>query len=425
MAALSEAEVRACTHPRQFSRFLLSLIFCLLLVAVVIFYLVVAVPAPVRLAFYLTLALVVWLFVFLVWLLRETAFAYFKGNSILVSELNYPRINALTEELKETLSVSRPVVVFVYEQGVFNAMMQRLFFRRAVLINSEILETGVTDDEVRWVVGRFIGYLRAYRRSGAAGWLIHMVQVLGFTSIFTLPYDRALVYTGDRLAVGAIGGDISTAASAMQKALVGRQLGYSVNPVGLVEQHRTVKGSIFAFWGRLLSPFPHTTARYVDMLAFAKRHYPEQFGRFEAANPGLASDIEFLSSEYANPGDFVKGIGVYIGLLALVAAVGGLTFLAWQGVIADMMRQEQIKEAVDANAIAANAAMSPNTDSGMAPGDASNDAEAPPDEANTAASPDAGDQPMYQGGQSGGDQPSTSPSPSSGGDQQPSQQAPN
>jgi hypothetical protein len=327
MAALSEADIQACVHPRQFPRFLLAFLFCLALA-----------PLLAGLALVFTAVLALPLIVLAVWLVRETMFARYKGNAVMVSELNYPRIHRLTLELKETLGVSRDIVVFVYEQGNFNAFLMRLFFRRAVFLNSEILETGVSDDEVRWIVGRFVGYLRAQRRAGPAGWLIHMVQLLGFTSLFTLPYDRAMVYTGDRLALAAIGGDISTAASAMQKLLVGRQLGYSVNPVGLVEQHRAVKGSIFAFWARLPSPFPHATARYVDLLAFAKRHFADQFARFEAANPGLATDIDWLSSEYSSPADFAKGLAIYGGLILVFIAAYGFDILVYGGM---MLRAEQ------------------------------------------------------------------------------------
>jgi hypothetical protein len=112
-----------------------------------------------------------------------------------------------------------------------------------------------------------------------------------------LPYERAMVYTGDRLALAAIGGDITSAVSALQKLLVGRQLGYSVNPEGLIDQQRRVKGSFFAFLARLTSAFPHMTARYVDLIVFAKAYFPAQYAKFAAANP----DLPELSQLAASP----------------------------------------------------------------------------------------------------------------------------
>jgi hypothetical protein len=185
----------------------------------------------------------------------------------------------------------------VYEQGRFNASLYKFFFyRRAVFLNSELLEAGVTDDELRWLIGRFVGYLRARREAGFWGWTIRAAQHLLVFDLFILPYERALVYTGDRIALGVIAGDISSAVSAMQKIFVGRQLGYSVNPSGIVAQHRMVKGSLFALLARIPIAFPHMTARYVDLIGFAKKRYPEQFQRFDAANPGLPDDLERLTA---------------------------------------------------------------------------------------------------------------------------------
>jgi hypothetical protein len=248
----------------------------------------------------------------------EIFYAIFIGNSILVTELNYPRIFQLTNELKQRLDVDKTIDVFVYEQGTFNAYMRRLFFRRAVFLNSEVLESGVSDDEVRWVVGRFVGYWRAQKDAGLAGWLIRMTERLGVFNLLIFPYERALVYTGDRLGLAVIGGDISTALAAMQKLLVGRQLGYSVNPLGLIDQHRRVKGFIFPFLARVPIPYPHTTARYVDMLAFAKRTYPEPFSRFYAANPGLPDDVQQLSSEQGSLASIVRGLGALLLLFVLL-----------------------------------------------------------------------------------------------------------
>ena len=380
MAALSDFEVRGCTHPRQFPRFLLALLFCLALA-----------PIFAAVAVIWTAMLLLPLLILAVWLSRETLFAVFKGNAILVSPLNYPRIDTLTRELKETLGVSREVYVFVFEQGSFNAFLMRLFFKRAVFLNSEILETGVSDDEVRWLVGRFIGYLRAQQRSGPAGWLIRTTQLLGFTSPLTLPYDRAMVYTGDRLALAAIGGDISTAASAMQKLLVGRQLGYSVNPVGLVEQHRRVKGSIFAFWARIASAFPHMTARYVDLIVFAQQRYPEQFERFEAANPGLATDIRYLSAEYSSPADLGKGLAIYGGLILLVLAALGFDAVVYGRLLRNLDRPAQTNaidtNAIDNDAVAINAlTVPPDANAPVTqPGDAANAAQGAADAAAAAA----------------------------------------
>jgi hypothetical protein len=267
-------------HPSQKRRFYLALVFATLLFPLVAVALIAG-----------TLLLIVPIIALLLWVTMRVLFASLIGNSIQVSQVNYPRVRDIAEELKVKMGYSKPIHIFVMEQGSFNAYLSQLFFRRAIFLTSEILETGVSDDEVRWLVGRFIGYMRARRQAGVLGWMIRAAQKLLVFNIFMLPYERAMVYTGDRLAVAAIGGDISSATSAMQKLLVGRQLGYSINPEGIVDQQRQIKGSFFGFLARLVSGFPHTTTRYVDLIDFAKVYFPAQFSRFAATNPGLPNDF--------------------------------------------------------------------------------------------------------------------------------------
>jgi hypothetical protein len=273
-------------HPLQHRRFVLALVFALILFPVIATGLVVG-----------SVFLVVPLIGLLLWISGRVLYANFVGNCILVSTLSYPRIQAIGEVLKTQIGYHKPVDIFVYEQGNFNAyLLKFIFYRKAVFLNSELLENGVSDDEVRWLIGRFIGYLRARRQAGFWGWTIRAAQKLLIFNLFLLPYERALVYTGDRLALAVISGDLTSAISAMQKLLVGRQLGYSVNPEGIADQQRLVKGSFFAFLARIATSFPHMTTRYVDLIVFAKSYYPAQYARFEAGNPGLPSDLWSLGA---------------------------------------------------------------------------------------------------------------------------------
>jgi hypothetical protein len=328
---MSDRVFYAFAHPLQNRRFYLALVFSIILFPLIAVALIAG-----------TVVLIVPFFALLLWIGSRVVFARLLGNSILVSNLNYPRINTIAEELKVRMGYQKPIFIFVYEQGNFNAYMRYFFFRRAVFLNSELLETGVSDDEVRWLVGRFVGYMRARRQAGVLGWVIRAAQHLVIFNIFLLPYERALVYTGDRLAVAAINGDIASAISAMQKLLVGRQLGYSVNPEGIVEQQRRVKGSFFAFLARLMSGFPPTTSRYVDLIVFAKAYFPAEYAKFEAANPGLPADLPKLAaspqSSAALPPGGLEAAGKpprgWVWATGTMVVIVGLGFLAWNRISA-------------------------------------------------------------------------------------------
>ena len=333
---MSDSQFYAFAHPAQNSRFYLALVFATLLFPLIAVALVAG-----------TVFLIVPILAFFIWVGARVLFATLVGNSVLVSELNYPRVNTITEELKVKIGYQKKIYIFVYEHAHFNAYMRFIFFRRAIFLNSELLEAGVSDDEVRWVIGRFIGYMRARRQAGVLGWVIRAAQHLLIFNFFLLPYERAMVYTGDRLAVAAIGGDISSAVSAMQKLLVGRQLGYSLNPEGIFEQQRQIKGSVFALLARLLTGFPHMISRYVDLIIFAKVFFPAQFARFQASNPGLPADFQELAASRrtvrgaAQPGEAATprrphGWAWAAGTLVVAS---GLGFILWKSAQPDRTPQ--------------------------------------------------------------------------------------
>jgi hypothetical protein len=275
---MTSDEFAACVHPREYARLILALLFAapvtLLLLGVIYF------TSGLALAAVLFVALLVW-FGF------EISYATLLGHWILVSEYNYPRLKHLLDEVKREIGVKTRVDMIVFEQGQFNTLLSTLFARRAIYIYSELLEQGVSDDELRWIIGRFIGHIRAKRRLGALSWMISAAEYLGVFNLFLYPYVRATVYTGDRAGLAAINGNISTAVSAMNKLMVGRQLGYSVNPEGIVRQSRRVQGSFFGFLGRLASPLPYTVARYVDLIRFSEHRFPNQYTEFATLNPAF------------------------------------------------------------------------------------------------------------------------------------------
>lgn len=281
--AMSNETFYGYMYPRQNRRFYLALVCSIVLFPLVAVGLILG-----------TVFFVVPLAALVVWIGMRVFFAHMLGNSVLVSAQNYPRIFAITEEIKVNLGYAKPIYVFVYEQGTFNAYMQHFFLRRAIFLNSELLQNGVSDPEIRWLIGRFVGYMRTRKQAGFLGWVIRAAQKLLVFNFFILPYERAMVHTGDRLALAEIDGDVVSATSAMQKLLVGRELGYSINPEGLIAQHRQIKGSFFGFLARVGHAFPHTTARYVDLMLFAKAFFPEKFQVLESENPGLPADLSQL-----------------------------------------------------------------------------------------------------------------------------------
>jgi hypothetical protein len=178
-------------HPLQRRRFCLAVVFSTILFPLIAAGLVAG-----------TLVLIVPIVGLLLWIGMRILFANLIGNTILVSQVNYPRIKNICDEMKRTIGYDKDVYIFVYESSSFNAYLSHIFFRRAIFLNSELLENGVSDDELRWLVGRFIGYLRSRRQAGALGWAVRAAYHLLVFNIFLLPYDRAMVYINQAISKG-------------------------------------------------------------------------------------------------------------------------------------------------------------------------------------------------------------------------------
>jgi|CXWL01.1.fsa_nt_gi hypothetical protein len=326
---MTSQEFARCVHPRELPRLLLALLFALPLSL--------ALLAAIFVTSGLALSVVL-LIAFLVWFLFEVFYASLLGNWILVSQDNYPRLNDLLSEMKQRIGVQQRIDIIVYEQAAFTSFFTMLFARRAIFITSELVAQGVTDDELRWLIGRWVGWIRAKRRMGILRYVIALVEQFPAFNLFIYPYVRATVYTGDRVGLAAIGGDISTAISTMNKLMVGREVGYSVNPAGMVRQYRRVKGSFFGFLARLFWPLPHMNARYVDLIGFAEREYPSQAEQFANMNPSFQTSGGawplMRSTEKHGDGDSnAVGLSLFFG--AIASAVAGVYlmqnggFLAW------------------------------------------------------------------------------------------------
>src|SRR5258708_6109298 len=113
-------------HPLRRRRLYLALVFATLLFPLIAIGLAAG-----------TIVLIVPLFALIFWIAMRMFFAWLMGNTVLVSKLNYPRIDAITEEMKARLGYDKRVYEFVYESPSFNASLLQFFFRRAICLNSE------------------------------------------------------------------------------------------------------------------------------------------------------------------------------------------------------------------------------------------------------------------------------------------------
>lgn len=322
---MAVADLRKLRHPSETSRFLFALIVVVPLSLVVLVYLV------------LTLGLILLPILLILVFIRNIVLASFLGNYVRVSEHNFPQIAQWSDEVCASIGYNKPIDVFVYEDGSFNAMLVPILKKKAVLLNSETV-LGADETEMKWLLGRFVGYLKGKKmRFWVFEVFLNAFENLFVFNFFLYPYERSAVLTGDRIGAYAAGFNQPRILSAMAKLMVGPDVAGQVTAQGIAEQDGMLRRKpFFSLMARLASPFPHMTRRYTEMLIFFRDGAsdlppPESQGASAASRHPAYASTSPAGDAFATdlPGRTTRpGLGMLILALVLgLAAYGSLTRL--------------------------------------------------------------------------------------------------
>jgi Zn-dependent protease with chaperone function len=270
---MTDDELRKLLHPDEESRYLLAKIG--LVPAAII-------AAIMTLGSFGAMVFVAAFLLISIWFILELIEASLKRNSIQVSDKNFPDINKMVQQVKSDLNYKEKVEIFIIEESSFNLAIMSLFKKKFIILNSETLSESVTEPELRFLIARFVGYLRAkHDRLDLIRILIDSVRKLGVFNLLLNPYERTVIKSGDRIGLAMIDGDIDSALSAMNKLFIGPDLGNQVNPSGIIDQHKSTSDNFFSFLIEIMSSHPSLSLRYSELLNFAEQRFPEQFEKLE------------------------------------------------------------------------------------------------------------------------------------------------
>ena len=264
---MTDKDIRALLHPKEHRYFVLSLVALIPVVLVLV---------ALVLGTFGAILIFVASAVFTVWLVQRLVRAWYLAHNARIDEHSFPRLHAMIQDVKAQLGYDKPIEAFVVEEGSFNCLLMPFFGRKVLVLNSGLLSRDVPETEIRWVVARFVGSLRAksYRLSIVQA-LISTTEKFLIFNIFLYPYERAVVMSGDRLGLELIGGDIRAAISAMNRLCVGPECSSQINLNGIARQEKDLKG-FFGFLVRIMSSHPPLVHRYRELLGFARERYPHR-----------------------------------------------------------------------------------------------------------------------------------------------------
>lgn len=266
--SLSNQEFRELRHPSETPRFYLTL-FVLIPMGFLIAFLTVATFGMILLLAPVTL--------FVIWFSLKLMVANWMNNFVQVSAASFPEADDAIREAKDLFGYNRKIEAYVYEEGSYNASLLTLLNTKVLLLNSEIMKEENGTDEMRFLVGRFVGALAAkHFRFGWMQFFINSVEKLLIFNILLYPYERATKLSGDRLGLRMIDGDTNLAVTSMIKMVVGTDVADRVNVRAYVAQGMKYHGSFFSWLARAFSSFPHHCKRVAEIIAFAKQKYPDR-----------------------------------------------------------------------------------------------------------------------------------------------------
>lgn len=275
MKKITEQELIQAAHPNESSRFTIAVIVCIPVAILALWLTFVSLGI---ILFYLGLI------IFFVWFFMNILKANLIGNSVEVSKLNFPEIYKVYEDVRETLQYEKNVPIYIIQGGDVNAFIAKFFKTKFIILNSKLVEDmsdeNVNITQMRWIIARFIGALKAKKfRTDLLRIIVDTIEKIKIFNLFILPYERATQYTGDNIGL-LVCEDVEQAFIAFDKFMVGNVLAKRVNFEGIVEQGKDIKGSFFAFMARIGSTHPPQVKRYLNLLAYSRKKFPEQFEKF-------------------------------------------------------------------------------------------------------------------------------------------------
>ena len=202
------------------------------------------------------------------WIAGQFFKAELFGNSVKVSENQYPEIYNIVQECSKSLNLSEiPDAFIINSSGTTNAIAIRLLSKKYVLLYSELIDLMILNkqdmgmDELKMIIGHELAHHAAGHTSSLKNFLLMPAMFIPFLGN---AYSRACELTADR-----IGAAFTQDMEASKRALVALACGSDAlagetNIESFLQQEKDVP-SIAGFISELYSSHPRMTIRIKEL----------------------------------------------------------------------------------------------------------------------------------------------------------------
>ncbi|HEX3031587.1 MAG TPA: M48 family metallopeptidase [Bacillota bacterium] len=213
----------------------------------------------------------IWLAVFLVIeaFLHRLTMAFFRANSVQVSEEQYPDLYRLVVLYSAKLGLKEVPEVYIIQQTILNAFATRVARRNVIVLYSHTVETMLEEnsqDALGMVLAHEIGHFAA----GHLRWAPFLTGGSIILPPLYLYWTRSCEYTADRLAYLCVE-NRESAFAGLLKMTVGKRLAPATNEQAFRGQYERVQRDWLVKLSQFWATHPHLINRYFSLKAFAGR----------------------------------------------------------------------------------------------------------------------------------------------------------
>ena len=183
------------------------------------------------------------------------------GNMILISQEQFPELNAMVIEGSKRLGLESPPEAFLYNSnGLFNAFARKVMGRKYLLLTSSLVDA-TTNEQVKFVIGHELGHHAAGHLSFFGFLLRFPARIIPFLH---QAYSREREFTCDRVGF-YLSRNVNHSASAIQMLGCGCQKLNSKMNIAAFEKQENLVPSTSGFLSELFRSHPRLTRRVIAL----------------------------------------------------------------------------------------------------------------------------------------------------------------
>lgn len=236
--------------------------FSIMLVVSVVIWLLLAIGLLVSL---IALAPFILIGVFIAWLASQYFKAVLYGNSVKVTERQYPEIDRIAKAYSAELGMSKSPEIFIENgNGTVNAFAVRQLSKKYVILKSDLVDLMLKRGrmvELSTIIGHELAHHAAGHTAFLRNVLIWPGRIIPFLGG---AYGRACELTADRIGL-ALTGDLQAAQNALIAITSGSQsLADQTDIEAFIRQENDIP-SVMGFVHKVFSSHPRMTRRVIEL----------------------------------------------------------------------------------------------------------------------------------------------------------------